>query len=69
MASPGDETVKSEPSIPDSVKLEQSTTAPTPPQEFSVTAKEEDESFELFYTEVTCRSSSSLENLRRCTAG
>jgi hypothetical protein len=48
MASSTQQTVKQEPSG----SSEQSTANTTVKQEFSVTAKEEDETFEQFYSEV-----------------
>jgi hypothetical protein len=55
MASPTEQTIKPEPSLPSSSSSEQSTTTTTTTtikQEFSVTEIQEDETFEQFYSEV-----------------
>ena len=49
MASINDQTIKNEPSTTNEIKLEQWTTTN---QQFTITKKEEDETFEQFYSEA-----------------
>jgi hypothetical protein len=52
MASPIQQTIKQESSLPSSSASEQSTGNTTIKQEFNVVMKPEDETFEQFYSEV-----------------